>query len=218
MARKNLRTLGGLPLVARSIAAALAAQLLTDVVLTTDDAEILAVGAGYDIELIERPAELSTDTAVAIDYVVHALDVMDDRGADPYDAIAIVQPTSPLTQGSDIDETLRLLDSSGAGSAVTVMKVDHAIHPTKLKSLDGDRLVPYFEDEAGRMAEHELPTLYVRNGAVYASLVSVIGSGTLLADDCRAVIMPPERSIDINEEIDLAFAEFLLGRHQEPAP
>jgi len=134
------------------------------------------------------------------------------RGEPPVDAIAIVQPSSPLTLGADIDATVELLAVTGAESAVTVVKLDHAIHPAKLKRLDGDRLLPLIEDEGGRMASHELPPVYVRNGAVYATRRDVIERDAILGDDCRAHVMPRERSIDINDPLDLAFAEFLLTR------
>ena len=93
------------------------------------------------------------------------------------------------------------------------MEVDYAIHLVKLKVMDGDRLLVYFEDEDGRMAAEELPQLFVRNCSVYASLRSVIDEGpTVIGRDCRGLIMPADRSIDINTERDLAFAEFLLDR------
>ena len=92
------------------------------------------------------------------------------------------------------------------------MRVDHAFHPAKFKRLEGDRLVPYLEEEDGRFSAADLPAVFVRNGAVYASRRSVIDRGRVIGEDCRGHVMPRERSIDINEEIDLAYAEFLLSR------
>lgn len=210
--RKNLQLLGGKPLVAWAIELGRGVATIDRLVVSSDDDEVLTIAAGYDAALpLRRPAELAGDTSPAIDYVRHALAAAGD-GAD---AICILQPTSPLTVPSDVEATLALLAASGAESAVTVVKLDHAIHPAKLKTLAGDRLLPYLEDEAGRMAEHELPALYVRNGAVYATRRDVLARGRILGDDCRAHVMPRARSIDINDELDLRFAEFLLAR---PAP
>jgi CMP-N-acetylneuraminic acid synthetase len=64
------------------------------------------------------------------------------------------------------------------------------------------------------MAAHELPEVYVRNCAVYATRRASIERGQVIGDDCRGYVMPRERSIDINEELDLWFAEFLLARRQ----
>jgi CMP-N-acetylneuraminic acid synthetase len=211
--RKNLQLLGGKPLVAWAIELGRGVTAIDRLVVSSDDDEVLAIAAGYDAALpLRRPAELAGDTSPAIDYVRHALAA---AGDDAVDAVCILQPTSPLTVPADVEATLALLAASGAESAVTVVKLDHAIHPAKLKTLDGDRLRPYLEEEAGRMAEHELPALYVRNGAVYATRRDVLARGRILGDDCRAHVMPRARSIDINDELDLRFAEFLLAR---PAP
>jgi CMP-N-acetylneuraminic acid synthetase len=66
------------------------------------------------------------------------------------------------------------------------------------------------------MAAHELPTIYVRNCSVYVTRRRVIDAGQVIGDDCRGYVMPRERSLDINEELDLQFAEFLLARRSEP--
>ncbi len=207
---KNLALLGGKTLLERSLDAATAARSLAAVALSSDDPAALAIARERypQVAVVERPAELATDESPAIDYVRHALAQL--PGA--YDAVAIVQPSSPLTAPGDIDATVALCDATGAGSAVTVMRLDHAIHPLKLKRLDGDRLLPYLEAEAGRMMSHELPPLYVRNGAVYVTRRATLDAGRILDDDCRAVVMPRERSVDINDPLDLAFAEFLLAR------
>lgn len=216
--RKNLRLLAGRPLVAWAIQAALAARRLAHLVVSSDDEAVLRLAADLDPALpLPRPAELARDGSPAIEYVRHALEALERSGQAPFDALAIIQPSSPLTLAEDIDATIALLEHSGADSAVTVVEVDHALHPAKFKRLDGDRLLPYYEDEAGRMAAHELPRVYVRNCSVYVTRRTVVQRGQVIGDDCRAYVMPRERSIDINEELDLAFAEFLIGRQRGPA-
>lgn len=213
--RKNLRLLGGKPLVVWALEAALQARRLSTVLLSSDDEEILLIGSSIaGVRPLRRPPELSGDKAPAIDYVRHALGEAAAPGDAPYDAVAIVQPSSPFTTGSDIDAVVDLLFRSGAESAASVVKLDHAIQPAKLKRLEGDKLVSYLEEEGGRMAEHELPTLYVRNGSVYAALASTVSSGAVVGRDCRGYVMPRERSIDINDELDFEFACFLMGRRQ----
>jgi len=123
-----------------------------------------------------------------------------------------------MTLPEDVEATLALLRESGAESAATVMRVDHAFHPAKFKRLEGNRLVPYLEEEGGRFAAAELPEVFVRNGAVYAARRSLIDRGQVIGEDCRGHVMPRERSVDVNEEIDLAFAEFLLARRPAPMP
>jgi len=215
--RKNLCLVGGKSLVARAIETALAATELDRVVVSSEDAEILSVAEAYGPGIaLRRPDSMSTDTSLAIEYVQHALATL-ELTEPRYDAVAIIQPSSPLTRPQDIDATVRLLRTSGAESSVSVSKIDQTIHPFKLKVLEGDHLLPYLEDENGRMAQHQLPSLYARNGSVYVTRRDVIESGQLLGHDCRAHVMPREYSVDINDEIDLQFAEFLLERHPDLA-
>jgi len=211
VAKKNARLLGGKPLVSWAVEAANAAATLTRVVLSSDDPDLLAMATGR-VSPLPRPNALSTDTAPAISYVRHAVQVLGEAGEATFDAVAIVQPSSPFTSPGDIDAVVSLLLSSGADSAVSVQQIEHAIHPLKLKRMEGTLLHPYFEEERGRMSEQDLDKVFVRNGSVYASIRATIEAGSILGVVSRGYVMPRERSIDINDELDMAFAEFLLGR------
>ena len=214
--RKNLTPFLGKPLVARSIEAALASERLDRVVVSSDDDEILSVARGYDPKIaLIRPDAISQDESLAIEYVRHALETLETAGEAPFDAVCIVQPSSPLTRAADIDATIELLEQSGADSAVSVMKIDHAIHPFKLKIMEDDRLLAYLEEERGRMAAHQIPSLYVRNGSVYVTRRATIDAGEVIGQGCRGHVMPRERSVDVNDEIDLAFAEFMHQRESQ---
>lgn len=211
---KNLRVLGDKPLVVWAIDAALAAKKLTHVVVSSDSPEILRIAEQRGALPLQRPAELSSDTSPAIDYVTHAVTSLHGplRGELTYDAVVIVQPTSPFTHSDDIDGTIQLLTQSGADSAVSVVKLEHGLHPAKLKTMVGDRLLPYCEDEGDRFATHELPEIFVRNGSVYATRLATIQAGRVIGNDCRGYVMPRERSVDINDHMDLIFARFLLSQ------
>lgn len=206
---KNLRKLGGKELVARSIEICLGARRVMQVLLSSDSDEALAICSRYaGVTALRRPAELASDTSPAIDYVRHALEQLP---AGSFDAVAIVQPSSPLTVSADVDATLELLEQNpDADSAVSVMPVEHALHPVKFKRLEGTRLVGYLEEERGRMMAHELPPLFVRNCSVYASWVRTVERGTIIGDDSRGYVMPRERSVDINDELDWQWARFLF--------
>jgi CMP-N,N'-diacetyllegionaminic acid synthase len=204
--RKNLALLGGRTLVRRALDTALAAGCFDRVALSSDDDEILAEADGLDVVRLRRPPELSTETAPARDAALHALRELGDG----FDALAIVQCTSPFTAPEDVAGAVALLEASGAESVVSVSVADAAHHPLKLKRLDGDRLLPYLEDDR-LTPSHELEPLWVRNGSVYAFRRDVVERG-LEAEDVRGYEMPPERSFDIDTPQDLAFAEFLVAR------
>lgn len=206
---KNKKKLGDKELVRYAIEAALSAQTVTDWVLSSDDEDILNIGNEYEqLQCLIRPAEIADDHAPAISYVRHALAEL----ATNYAGIVIVQVTSPFTRAADIDGCLGLLTDEGADSAATVVKLDHSLQPAKIKKMEGQTLLPYFEQEDGRMAAHELPDLYVRNGSVYVSRIETIRAGKIIGDHCLGYVMPRERSLDINDPLDFAFAAFMIDQ------
>mgnify|MGYP002623923734 CR=1 FL=1 len=212
---KNKKLFCGKPLITYIIEAALKSKLLDTIVVNSDDEDILEIAAQYEnIIPIKRPAEISGDKAKAITYVNQTLEVMESSGK-TYDAIVILQPTSPLTLAEDIDGTIQLLLDTGADSAVSVVQLDHAIHPIKMKTMQGNKLLPFWEEERGRRAAHELPVIYVRNCSVYASTLQTIREQQdTIGKDCRGYVMPSERSVDINEPVDFEFAEFLFKKQK----
>jgi len=210
--RKNLIRLAGVTLVRRALQSALAADCFDTVALSSEDPEILAEAAGLDgVALVERPPELAGDAARAYDVAVHAIGEVERRGPGRFDAVAVIQCTSPFTEPGDLAGAVELLARTGAGSVVSVVRVEASAHPLKLKRMEGERLLPYLEDD--RMTpSHELPPLWVRNGSIYVSRRELIDTGTFIADDVRGYAMPSERSYDIDTPRDVAFAEFLLER------
>lgn len=213
VARKNLARLGGRTLVRRALETSLAAGCFDTVALSSEDPEILAEASGLEVLVLERPPALSTDTARSFDVVRESLGTAEEEhGRGPFDAVAVVQATSPFTAPEDLAGTMELLERSGAGSAVSVARLESGHHPLKLKRLVGDRLVPWLEDDA-MTPSHELPELWLRNGSIYASRREVLESGVFIAPDVRGYPMPAERSYDVDTPLDLAYAEFLIERN-----
>jgi CMP-N-acetylneuraminic acid synthetase len=137
---------------------------------------------------------------------MHALEQVDGG----FDAVGLVQATSPFTAPEDLAGAVRLLEQTNAESVVSVVRVAGALHPLKLKVLEpSGRLLPYLEDDA-LTPSHELPPLWVRNGSIYLSRVEVIRRGALVSErDVRGYEMPEERSFDIDTPRDLALARLL---------
>jgi CMP-N,N'-diacetyllegionaminic acid synthase len=207
--RKNLAVLGGSTLVRRALETSLAAGCFAHVALSSEDEDILAEADGLDVDRIHRPLMLASDRALAYDVVMHALGELERGGR--FDAVAVIQCTSPFTAPADLVGAVAMLDRTGAESVVSVVRLESAHHPLKLKVLEGDRLIPYLEND--RMSpSHELPPVWIRNGSIYVSDRDVLDRGGLIGEDVRGYEMPPERSLDIDTETDLAFAEFLLRR------
>ena len=209
-----MKELGGKPLVVRSIEAALGAERLDAIAVSSDWQKVLDLEDKFNdkrLEFLKRPDEISNDKSPAIDYIKHAIEYYHKKGMN-FDAVVLIQPSSPLTTSNDIEQTISLLINSDADTAVSVVRLAHDLNPIKMKIMEGDKLLPYLEDEKGRMADGELPEIYIRNGSVYAIRSSVIEQNKVIGDDCRGFVMERENSVDINDELDFQFAEFLIEK------
>lgn len=208
---KNKKLLAGKPLIQYAINAALESKYLDKIVVSSDDEEILTIAHQEpSITAMKRPSEISQDNSLAIQYVHHVLLTVKED----FDIVVIIQASSPFTKGFDIDATIKLLlDSNDASSAASVVKLDHALQPSKIKTIENNILKNYFHSEQDTMTAESLPTLYIRNGSVYASKIKTIHNNKIIAEPCLAYIMPRERSIDINDPIDWEFAEFIMSKN-----
>ncbi|MEZ5751843.1 MAG: acylneuraminate cytidylyltransferase family protein [Paracoccaceae bacterium] len=125
---KNIRPLMGKPLLAWPIEAALASRFVDKVVLSTDSEAYAEIGRkhGADVPFL-RPAELASDTSPSIDFILHAIDFFEERG-EKFDILVLLEPTSPMTEASDIDAAIAALCASPSLTAavgVTAMETQH---------------------------------------------------------------------------------------------
>ncbi|MFI9047737.1 cytidylyltransferase domain-containing protein [Streptomyces sp. NPDC053427] len=117
---KNLAAVGGVPLVARAVRECLAARLVTDVVVSTDDAGIAAAARGAGAVVVRRPGDIAGDTATSEAAVLHAMDAYEAERGTEVDAVLLVQCTSPFLVREDIDGVAAAVVEDGADSALTV--------------------------------------------------------------------------------------------------
>lgn len=208
--RKNLAMVCGKPLLRWTIDAANACASLTDVVVSTDDDEIAA--AAQDVEVVRRPSELAGDDTPMRDVVLHALDELG-----PCDVVVLLQPTSPLRRSTDIDEVVGLLLETGSDAVVTVTSVPHRFAPESLLELVDGRVVPLASAPSATRRQDK-PTLYARNGPAVLAVTAdaVRRHPSLYEGDCRAHVMAPRDSVDIDDSFDLELAELLLRNRSEP--
>jgi len=214
---KNLAELGGIPLLHWTTRSALASDLAMTVVSTDDPAIAAAARDGGAHVPFVRPAELATDTASSIDVALHALDMLEAE-AGPFDAVMLLQPTSPFRTTDDIDEAIARLGRMDADSIISMVDVG-GHHPARMKRLDGDRLVdPPYAESVENQPRQELERLLIRNGAIYLTRVSALRNRTFKGDDSRAMIMSGERSVNIDTPIDLLLARAIVAEGLVPIP
>lgn len=214
---KNLRQLGAKTLVQYAMEAALESKSLNRIVLTSDADAILTLSKPYasKVSALKRPEHISQDDSPAIEYVEHVLQQIKNEGNLFPDYVVIIQPSSPFTKGIDIDACIEAMENLNTDCAASVREIQFDLHPSKLKCIREGKLMPYFEKEEDKMARHALQKVYVRNGSVYVSRIHLIHSRLILNNSCAAYIMPPERSLDINDVLDWEFAEFMMMKQIE---
>lgn len=210
---KNVRPFAGTTLTHLAIEQALQAKYLDRIIISSDSKEVLRIGQAYKgVKVLERPSELATDTSPAIEYMIHAINDCVSHGWTP-DILVIIQPTSPIRTGEDIDNTIDLLvKDSSVDSSVSVVKLPHMVHPHKFKVFDNEILKPWLVDEGQKTAEEDLPDVFIRNCAVYVFRVQNIKKGITYGKKCIGYKMSPESGIDINDMLDFEFAEYLVKK------
>ena len=213
MPDKNLRVVGGQSLLARTAAAARDSRLLTRTVLSTDSPAIAEAGraVGLDVPFL-RPAELAADDTPILPVLRHMTAALGAEGFRA-DAVVLLQPTSPFRRAEHIDAAVRLLHESGADSVVSVVEVPHQFNPVSAMTMQDGRLQPFVPGPLITRRQDK-PLVFARNGpAVLAVRTDTLERGELYGADCRAVVMTAADSVDIDDELDLAWADYLARHH-----
>ena len=212
---KNLARLGGIPLVGRAARVARqAASVLGPgcrVVCSTDDPAIADSAREWGAEVpFLRPAQLATDEARTMDVVSHALDTL--GGA--FDAVALLQPTSPLTETEDILGAIRL----HLKTETPVISVCTSGHPVEwfYRMAEDGCLSPVFPAKNAHQRQ-AVGVAYRPNGAVYvASSETLRQSGSFMTGSTRGFVMPANRSVDVDAPVDLTVAHAILEAREVP--
>ena len=215
---KNLKLLAGRPLLAYTIDAARTSGALDRVILSTEDAAIADVARSLGCEVpFVRPAELSRDETAHLPVIQHGAQWMIEHGYRP-DAVMTLQPTSPLRSADDITAAVRLLESTGADSVLSVSEVGAHAHPMRMLRLDDHGYATLFvnNDPVRKRINRrqDLPAAWLMNGAIYACRTELLFAEppSQYGDRVIAYPMPAERSISIDDLDDWAAAERALAR------
>jgi N,N'-diacetyllegionaminate synthase len=209
---KNVAALAGIPLVgwaARLACQAAGSHSGSRVVCSTDDTAIAKAAAAWGAEVpFVRPAQLATDDAKTLDVVIHALDV---SGGD-YEAVAVLQPTSPLTELEDVLGALRLFEETGC----PVVGARQERHPAEwCFHMDHDGRVQGTTESLALRRQQTQPS-YRPDGSVYVASVAQTRAGGFWGSETRGFVIPGDSSVDIDLPSDLALAEALLAGRPVP--
>lgn len=213
VAHKNLRPLRGLSLIGWAARILRQLEYLDARIISTDSAEYVAEAVRHGLEApFLRPAELSGDTATAVDTTVHALGEMERRARNPFDIILVVEPTSPLRLPDDITRTVMRLIREQRDSVVAVSRLDAKWHPRKAFRIVDGRVALLVETTSPPSARQELEDLYWRNGVCYAvTRDCLLRDRLIIGRNCGGEVIE-HPVVNIDAEWEFEWAEFLLGR------
>lgn len=205
--RKNVRDVGGKPLIAWTIEASHGSQYVDQTILSTDDDEIISVAGQWDCEApFVRPVELANGETPGFSVLVHALETVEET----FDYAVLLQPTSPLRTTDDIDKCIEICVRSNAPACVSV--TEPHVSPYRMYRLDEkQRIQAILERPANPHRRQDLPTVHALNGAVYVVACDwFLLTQQFCTPDTLAYVMPPERSIDIDIEVDLITVQAII--------
>ncbi|MBV7268546.1 acylneuraminate cytidylyltransferase family protein [Winogradskyella luteola] len=202
--RKNLRKLNGLSLIEHSIIYAQNnIEYTQHICISTDDSEILKVAKKYNVDVVKRPKELSGDLATTVSAIKHVLQTLDNN----YENVVLLQPTNPLRPKNLLKEAYGIYSKSKSDSLITVSKNDK-----KLGKITDGKYIPYSYKMGQR--SQDIDPLYFENGLLYITKASLILEDKILSDSNIAFIVDhPYSLVDIDEEDDFKFAEFVLNNY-----
>ncbi len=198
---KNLRLLAGKPLIVHSIDVARACSSVSEVVVTSDAEEIGNVAISSGAVFVRRPGELAQDTTPMEPVLQHCL-LAREKDGPLFDAILLLQPTSPLRTREDIGKAIELFSH---GEVDTVLSA-FPFHGYRYHVKEGIAQ-PQFQIRGNRQDRQEE---FVENGAVYLARADLVREGKLFGDRLALSVMPVSRSVDVDTQDDLKLAEAFL--------
>ena len=209
---KNLRSLAGKPLIVWSIEIALENSLIDRVIVSTDGKEISRVANQSGAEVIMRPSHLATDSSLIADTLRDLKEVLRADG-ETAKYMVVLEPTSPLRSTKDINDCIVKLDNEDLDSTTTFFEPE--LNPWRAwKIVDGSPR-PFISGAIPWLPRQELPEAWQLNGAVYAYVIDRQPSDGMetVFGNMGAIIMPRERSLDIDDEIDFVLAESIIRKN-----
>lgn len=207
---KNVLPIGGVPLIGRTVSAALKATCLSEVVVSTDDSEISSLAQAAGAHVISRPAELAGDTTSSEDALLHALEAAEEQFKCRYDILVLMQNTSPFQDGEIVDQVVAELQAGPCKSCITAA----ASHRYFWQPAETGWQMQY--QTRGRRQDR--PPWLMEAGSVYAVRAEAFRADrNLFAQPVGVVEIPEWRAFEVDEPDDMKMAEAIHAAFCEDA-
>ncbi len=208
---KNIKPLGGKPLIAWTIEAALSARSVDRIIVSTDSPEITMIAKNYGAEVpFRRPEAIARDDTPGIKPILHATYWLNDHEGYQPDFVVCLQPTSPFRTADDIDQACDLARLKIADSVVSITLLGH--NPNWMQIMDGQgKLKDFTSGGTSVGSRQEMEPVYELNGAIYLIRTEILlDKETFFVKDTYGYVMPRERSLDIDTPWDFYLAELIV--------
>ena len=214
--RKNIREVGGKPLIGHAIEDAKNWKRDCDIIISSDDEEIRETGRNYGAEvLFKRPEELATDESGKLPVIKHALKETEKAKSKEYDIVIDLDATAPLRKPEDIERAFQKLTETDAQNVYSVYESDKNPY-FNMVELDEEGYAQLSKNPSDKvLRRQETPKVYAMNAAVYVYEKDFLQStDSIHGEKTKIIEMPEERSVDIDTPKDLKFAKFLMGEKE----
>lgn len=199
---KNIKLLGGIPLLAHSILYAQQHSFVDAVYVSTDDAEIKQIAMEYGAKVVDRPTSLSGDFEPTVSALKHVLETVGDA----VENIILLQVTNPLRPENLLEEAFSIFQDKKCDSLFTVSRDEH-----KLGKIQNNTFIP-FNYKIGQRSQ-DLEPLYFENGLLYISKADLILNDKIISEKGYPLVVNHIfANIDIDTQEDFNYAEYLYNK------
>jgi len=206
--KKNIKDLCGKPLVEWTIDAAKNSKYLDKIYVSSDDEKINKISIKKNISILDRPQNLSSDKSKMVDLI----DFLIKSIPEDFDYFVLLQPTSPLRNSDHIDEAIETLIEKRGNAIVSLSRAQHTplwCHPIRKNG----RIDSFLPNEIKNAQSQDLKEFFCLNGAIYIVNIEIfLEQKTFFPSKTFPFVMEEKYSIDIDNEFDFAFAEFLISK------
>lgn len=211
---KNIKPLQGKPLLGYTLDSARKSSLLSRVILSSDDPEILQVAQQIGLETpFIRPSDLAADASPTLPVIIHALNFFAEKGEE-FDAVCLLQVTTPFRRKGLIDEAIQKFIETQADALVSVLPVPHEFNPHWIFEPNSDGLLSISTGEKKIIPRRQdLPPAYFRDGSIYLTKTSVLlNQNSLYGEKLAFILGDKESYVNLDTMSDWEKAEDLVKK------
>lgn len=210
---KNIAEICGVPLIGYKAIAAKKSPYCSKIIISTDSIEIAEVAKMYGVEVpFMRPGYLAGDKVNTVDVILHAMDWIEKNDLTKYEAIFLLEPSSPFLTVDDVDKSIELFVEKKALGVLGVKEVD--VNSTFVSEIDDDlNMIKHYKkiNKLESLRRQDFKKEYTMNGILYIADWNYMKKHkTFHSEKTYAYIIPKERSVEIDDINDLNYARFLI--------